>query len=52
MKTSIVKFIGVVLLLLMVTGLQAQNRYRVEDVPNVQLQDYTRYVSDPKTCWT
>ncbi len=48
MKTSIVKFIGVVLLLLMVTGLQAQNRYRVEDVPNVQLQDYTRYVSDPE----
>lgn len=23
------------------------NRYRVEDVPNVQLIDYTRFVSDP-----
>ncbi len=48
MKISTVKIIGVLTLLLMVTGLQAQNRYRVEDVPNVQLQDYRRYVSDPE----
>ena len=25
----------------------AQTTYRVEDVPNVQLIDYTRFVSDP-----
>ena len=48
MKTSTLKCIGVFSLLFIVAGLQAQNRYRVEDVPNVQLQDYTRYVSDPE----
>ena len=29
-------------------GLQAQERYTVEEVPNVQLEDYTNYVSDPE----
>jgi uncharacterized membrane protein YgcG len=48
MKTSTLKCIAAFSLLFIVTGLQAQNRYRVEDVPNVQLQDYTRYVSDPE----
>ncbi len=27
---------------------ETRHRYRVQDVPNVQLQDYTRYVSDPE----
>ncbi|MGI6572810.1 MAG: TPM domain-containing protein [Fermentimonas sp.] len=48
MKTSTLKCIAAFSLLFIIAGLQAQNRYRVEDVPNVQLQDYTRYVSDPE----
>lgn len=41
-KTSVIIFV----LLFLYTNLDAQNRYTVKDVPNVQLQDYTRYVSD------
>lgn len=39
---------NLILFFFLAAGLQAQNRYTVEDVPNVQLQDYARYVSDPE----
>ena len=32
---------------MMSTGMSAQIAYRVEDVPNVQLIDSTRFVTDP-----
>ncbi len=48
MKISFLKQLSGILFLVLVTGLQAQIRYTVKDVPNVQLHDYTRYVSDPE----
>lgn len=48
MKKLTITGIIVLVLLLRFTGLEAQYRYTVKDVPNVQLQDYTRYVSDPE----
>lgn len=48
MKTFIKKQFIILLLLSLAIGLEAQTRYTVEDVPNVQLEDYTRYVSDPE----
>lgn len=43
--------IGVLILafLFNLGDLGAQNRYKVENVPNVQLQDASRYVSDPES---
>lgn len=48
MKKNIINKINLILLLLLFGSLQAQVRYTVRDVPNVQLEDYTRYVSDPE----
>ncbi|MGB4654677.1 MAG: TPM domain-containing protein [Bacteroidales bacterium] len=45
---KIIKKLNLVLLLLLSVSIQAQMRYTVRDVPNVQLEDYTRYVSDPE----
>ncbi len=49
MKSNIIKSFGTILFLFLIVGLQAQTRYTVEDVPNVQLQDETQYVTDPDT---
>ena len=48
MRRSILTQLCAAALLLLFTGVQAQVRYRVENVPNVQLQDYLQYVSDPE----
>lgn len=49
MKAAIKKGVIILtLLLLLVIGSQAQTRYTVRDVPNVQLHNSTRYVSDPE----
>ncbi len=48
MRRSILTQLCAAALLLLFTGVQAQMRYRVENVPNVQLQDYLQYVSDPE----
>lgn len=47
MKILLKISITILILVLHFTGLKAQHRYTVKEVPNVQLQDYTRYVSDP-----
>lgn len=47
MKAAIKKGV-IILTLLLVIGAQAQTRYTVRDVPNVQLHNSTRYVSDPE----
>ncbi|MGI6369826.1 MAG: TPM domain-containing protein [Candidatus Kapaibacterium sp.] len=48
MKTSIKISVIILALLFFYADVEAQHRYTVKDVPNVQLQDYTRYVSDPE----
>ncbi len=48
MRTSIKIGILVLALLFTYTHLGAQHRYKVQDIPNVQLQDKTQYVSDPE----
>lgn len=48
MKTTLKHFLAFVVLLLVSYGTHAQTRYTVPNVPNVQLQDYKRYVSDPE----
>ncbi len=52
MKQLISKVIIILAISLYFTESVAQNRYSVKDVPNVQLQDYTRYVSDPENVLT
>lgn len=48
MKKLIKTIVTVFVLLIFYTSINAQHRYTVKEVPNVQLEDYTRYVSDPE----
>lgn len=46
-KASYIRLLSVTFLLFLFIGAAAQTRYSVNDVPNVQRQDYQQFVSDP-----
>lgn len=46
-KASYIRLLSVTFLLCLFIGATAQSRYSVNDVPNVQRQDYQQFVSDP-----
>lgn len=46
-KASYIQLFSITLLLCLSIGSEAQTRYSVNDVPNVQRQDYQKFVSDP-----
>ena len=46
-KASYIRLLNIMFLLCLFIGAAAQTRYSVNDVPNVQRQDYQQFVSDP-----
>lgn len=46
-KASYIRLLNITFLLCLFIGAAAQTRYSVNDVPNVQRQDYQQFVSDP-----
>ena len=46
-KASYIRLLNITFLLSLFIGSVAQTRYSVSDVPNAQLQDYQKFVSDP-----
>ena len=46
-KASYIRLFSITLLLCLFIGSVAQTRYSIDDVPNVQRQDYQQFVSDP-----
>ena len=47
-KAAYIRLINTTFLLVLFFGSMAQTRYSVNDVPNVQQQDYRQFVSDPE----
>ena len=47
-KVAYIRLVNITLLLSLFSSSMAQIRYSVDDVPNVQQQDYRQYVSDPQ----
>ena len=46
-KTIYIRLFSILFMLSLFIGSAAQIRYSVNDVPNVQRQDYQQFVSDP-----
>ena len=47
-KAIYTRLLSITCMLSLFIGVVAQSRYSVNDVPNVQRQDYRQFVSDPE----